>query len=132
MLRITCAGILLLVLSSFQRDEVISGDLAFLVGDYEYLCTFSDNASKRTGAETLNDKYTVKITRKSEMIVYKNGKKLDKYTFSDARVPVLEEENYVMFNKKDQFYPLFYKGDTIVFHITPFQYDDNYFVKSHK
>jgi hypothetical protein len=128
----TCAGILLLVLSSFQRDQVITGNLAFLVGEYDFLCTFQENATRRVGAEELTDKYTVKITKKDEMIVYKNGKKLDKYTFNDARVPVLEEENYVMFNKKDQFYPLFYKGDTIVFHITPFQYDDNYFVKSHK
>ena len=124
----TIAG-LLVVLSSFQRDEVISGDKAFLIGEYDFICSFH-NAVK-TEASAVPDKYSLKITKKSEMFFYKNGKKLDKYHFSGVRLDILGDNNYVMFYKKNQNYPLFYKGDTVVMHITPFEFDDNYFVKRH-
>ena len=113
--------------ASFQRDQVISGDLAFLIGEYDFICAF-DNGTK-IEPTAVPDKYTLKITRKSEMFVYKNGKKLDKYEFSNIKLPILEEYKYVMFNKKEQNYPLFYKGDTVVMHITPFEFNDNYFCK---
>src|SRR3989338_6864755 len=105
---------LFFVSASFQRDQVISGDLAFLIGEYDFICSFN-NGTKIEPSE-VPDKYTLKITKKSEMIVYKNGKKLDKY-------------EYVMLNKKEQNYPLFYKGYTVVMHISPIEYNDNYFRK---
>ncbi|ASS49773.1 MAG: hypothetical protein A3D31_09350 [Candidatus Fluviicola riflensis] len=118
---------LFFVSASFQRDQVISGDLAFLIGEYDFICSFN-NGTKIEPSE-VPDKYTLKITKKSEMIVYKNGKKLDKYEFSNTQLPVLDEYEYVMFNKKEQNYPLFYKGDTVVMHISPIEYNDNYFRK---
>lgn len=124
-------GMLILMAFSFQRDEVISGDLAFLIGEYEYICSF-DNGVKKEATETV-DKYTLRITKKSELLIYKNGKKMDKYKFSDVQLPVLDEYDYVMFNKKVggtlENYPLFYKGDTVVMHILPYEYNDNYFRK---
>lgn len=125
----TVAG-LLTVLSSFQRDEVISGDKAFLIGEYDFICAF--RGKEKTEASDVQDKYSLKITKKSEMFFYRNGKKLDKYHFSDIRLDILDDHNYVMFYRKDQHYPLFYKGDTVVMHIVPFEFDDNYFVKRHK
>ncbi|HLP56463.1 MAG TPA: hypothetical protein VK151_15610 [Fluviicola sp.] len=118
---------LFLVTASFQREQVISGDLAFLIGEYDFICSYNNEV--KTEASAVPDKYTLKITKKSEMIVYKNGKKLDKYEFSSTKLPVLDEYEYVMFNKREQNYPLFYKGDTVVMHITPFEYNDNYFRK---
>lgn len=118
---------LVVLLTSFRGDEVISGDLAFLIGDYDFICSF-DNGVKTEGS-TVADKYSLRITKKSEMFVYKNGKKLNKYEFSSVQLSVLDEHDYVMFYKKDQFYPLFYKGDTVVMHISPFEFNDNYFLK---
>ena len=118
---------LVVLLTSFRGDEVISGDLAFLIGDYDFICSF-DNGVKTEGI-TVADKYSLRITKKSEMLVFKNGKKLNKYQFSSVTLPVLDEHDYVMFYKKDQFYPLFYKGDTVVMHISPFEFNDNYFLK---
>jgi hypothetical protein len=125
--RMALAAGLFVVLSAFRSDEVISGDLAFLIGDYDLICVF-DNG-KKTEASDVPDKYSLRITKKSEMLVYKNGKKLDKFRFSDVTLPVLDEHDYVMFYKKDQFYPLFYKGDTVVMHIYPYEFNDNYYVK---
>ena len=118
---------LFFVSASFQRDQVISGDLAFLIGEYDFICSYNNGA--KIEASAVPDKYTLKITKKSEMIVYKNGKKLDKYEFSNTQLPVLDEYEYVMFNKKEQNYPLFYKGDTVVMHISPIEFNDNYFQK---
>jgi hypothetical protein len=118
---------LFFVSASFQRDQVISGDLAFLIGEYDFICSYNNGA--KIEASEVQDKYTLKITKKSEMIVYKNGKKLDKYEFSNTQLPVLDEYEYVMFNKKEQNYPLFYKGDTVVMHISPIEFNDNYFQK---
>jgi len=129
-LRLSLLGTLFILATSFHGDEVISGDLAFLIGDYEFICSF-DNGVK-TESTAVPDKYTLRITRKSDMLVYKNGKKLEKYEFSSVTLPVLDEHDYVMFHKKEQYYPLFYKGDTVVMHITPFEYNDNYFVKVKK
>jgi hypothetical protein len=66
------------------------------------------------------------------MIFYRNDKKVDKYHFSGVRLDVLDDHQYVMFYKKDQYYPLFYKGDTVVMHLLPVEFDDNYFVKRKK
>ena len=118
---------LVVLLTSFRGDEVISGDLAFLIGDYDFICSF-DNGVKTEGSKVA-DKYSLRITKKSEMLVFKNGKKLNKYQFSSVTLPILDEHDYVMFYKKDQFYPLFYKGDTVVMHISPFEFNDNYFLK---
>lgn len=116
---------------SFQQDEVISGDLAFLIGEYEYICSY-DNGVKKEASETA-DKYTLRITSKSELFVYRNGKKINKFEFTDVQLPVLDEFEYVMFNHKVkgtyQNYPLFYKGDTVVMHVLPFEFNDNYFRK---
>jgi transposase len=123
---LTVAGFLVL-LSAFRGDKVISGDKAFLIGEYDFICVYKQGV--KTEASAVPDKYSLKITKKSEMLVYKNGKKLNKYHFSDIQLDVLDDHQYVMFYQEDQFYPLFYKGDTVVMHITPFEFDDNYFVK---
>lgn len=120
----------LFMTASFKGDEVISGELAFLIGDYDFICSFQDGV--RSDKQTLPDTYSLRITKKSELFVYKNNKKLEKYHFSDIELPVLDEHDYVMFYKKDQYYPLFYKGDTVVMHISPREFNDNYFVKRKK
>lgn len=121
------AGFLVLLSSAMKSDNVISGDLAFLIGDYDLICVFDQG--KKTEASAVPDKYSLRITKKDEMTVFKNGKKLDKFRFSDVTLPVLDEHEYVMFYKKDQYYPLFYKGDTVVMHIYPYEFNDNYFLK---
>lgn len=130
-LRLLIAGAFLFMAFSFQQDEVISGDLAFLIGEYEYICSY-DNGVKKEASETA-DKYTLRITSKSELFVYRNGKKINKFEFTDVQLPVLDEFEYVMFNHKVkgtyQNYPLFYKGDTVVMHVLPFEFNDNYFRK---
>lgn len=116
-----------LIVSSFRGEDVISGDKEHLIGKYEFICTYKDNV--KTDASASVDSYSLKISKKSELVVYKNGKKQNKFEFSSVEIPVEYDYDYVMFHKKDQFYPMFYKGDTVVIHIYPFEFQDNYFRK---
>lgn len=116
------------ILFSFQGDErVISGKLDFLIGNYQFICSFEND--KKTDSSQVTENYTLRISKKDELLVYKNGKKQSKYTFSKVEVPLLDEFEYVMFNKKNQFYPLFYKGDSVIINIFPFNFQDNYYRK---
>lgn len=116
--------------SSFQEEEVISGDRAKLIGDYTFICSFDQETKSDSSAFT--EKYTLRITDKSELFVYRNGKKQSKYEFSNVRVPVDYPNDYVMFRRKNQYYPMFYRGDTVVIHVYPFEFQDNYFRKAIK
>lgn len=117
------------ILFSFRGDEpIIAGKLDFLIGNYQFICSFEGDTKKDSSQVT--EKYTLRITKKDELFVYKNGKKQSKYTFSTVEVPLLDEFEYVMFNKKNQFYPLFYKGDSVIINIFPFNYQDNYYRKT--
>ena len=119
---------LLLSASSVQREDVIRGELAFLEGEYDYV--YSDAGKEKTKvAADFTDKYSLRITKKSEIILLKNGKKFKKYAFSAVRLALLDEYDYLMFEKNNEYYPMFYSGDTVHIHIYPVEYDDNYYVK---
>lgn len=117
-----------------DHEDVITGELAFLEGEYDFIYADAGNSKgpenrNLTKAEQFPDLYTIKITSKSELILYKNGKKRKKYPFSSIKMPLLEDNTYVMFYKDREFYPLFYSGDTVHIHIFPEEYIDNYYVK---
>ncbi len=115
------------VMSMRSSDPVIKGDMAFLIGDYNFI--YSDGGKNLVKqASEYTDKYTLKI-KKNDLVLYKNGKKHKKYPFSDVKLDLLEDGTYVMFWKDGEFYPLFYKGDTISIHIFPIEYHDNFYVK---
>lgn len=121
--------LLLAVLAVSMRasDPVIKGDLAFLLGDYDFI--FSDGGKNQVKqASEYPDKYTLKI-KKNDLIFYKNGKKQKKYPFSDIKLDLLDDGTYVMFFKDGEFYPMFYYGDTVRVHVYPIEYHDDYFVK---
>ena len=119
---------LLVSASAARHEDVITGELAFLAGEYDYVYSDAGKGKTQT-ASTLPDTYTVRITKKSAIILLRNGKKFRKYSFSGVRLDLLEEYDYVMFERANEYYPMFYAGDTIRIHIFPVEYDDNYFVK---
>ncbi len=123
--------ILLLLFVAFgfttSSNGVITDNYPFLPGKYELLVIYRN---EKVIESSTKDIYTLEITKKDEFIVYKNGKKYKMYHFNNGRAPVsMGSEDYVMFNKKNQHFPLFYKGDTIIQFIYPNEFDDNYFIK---
>jgi hypothetical protein len=114
--------------SAARHEDIITGKLAFLAGEYDYIYSDAGKGKTQT-ASTLPDTYRLRITKKSAIILLKNGKKFRKYSFSGIRLDLLEEYDYVMFEKDNEYYPMFYTGDTVRIHIFPVEYDDNYFVK---
>ena len=69
------------------------------------------------------------MTSRRKIPFYKNGKKMDKLEFVETKMPFLDDENHVLFGKKNNYEPLFYRGDTIVIQSFPIAYQDNYFIK---
>ena len=123
--------ILLLLFIAFgfttSSNGVITDSYPFLPGKYELLVIYSNGKVVESSVKTV---YTLEITTEDEFIVYKNKKKYRTYHFNSGRAPIpLDSENYVMFDRKNQHYPLFYKGDTIIQFIYPNEFDDNYFRK---
>ena len=119
---------LLLSASSSQHEDVITGELAFLEGEYEFI--YSQGEAGRVVQPTeLPDVYSLRITKKSDLFLLKNGKKFNKYSFSKVKAPLLKDNNYVMFLVGDTYYPMFYKGDTLHTHALPIEFNENYFVK---
>lgn len=124
------AFIVLAVLMStgYKKDEpIIQMKAPQLIGEYEYICSFNEKV--KTDASAVPDKYTLKISKRDVLTISKNGKRLKKCHFSTVEVPVTYDYDFIMFHEKDQFYPMFYKGDTVVQHLIPFEFQDNYFRK---
>ena len=120
-------GTVLLSMKSSSYDNVIKGDLAFLIGTYDF--TFNDDGQKNIKkADQYPDKYSVKIT-KSSLVLYKNDRKEAKYPFSDIKLDILDDGTYVMFMREGEYYPMFYKDNKISIHVFPEMYIDNYYFK---
>ena len=112
---------------SFKSDGLIENVYPELLGDYKFHKSVADRSISY--ARDGKDLYTVKINRKDQILFYKNGKKENKMEFVETKMPFLDDENHVLFGKKNNYEPLFYRGDTIVIQSFPIAYQDNYFIK---
>ena len=116
-----------LLISSFKSDGLIENVYPELLGDYKFHKSVADRSISYATDE--KDFYTVRINRKDQILFYKNGKKTEKMEFVETKMPFLDDENHVLFGKKNSYEPLFYRGDTIVIQSYPIEYQDNYFIK---
>lgn len=119
-------AVCLLSVASSSRG-VVKDKYPFLAGEYELLVIYSDGEVEESAIE---GKITMKITKSDAMTIYNNGKKISKFTLNAGRAPLsMGNEDYVMFNLKNENFPLFYKGDSIIQFLYPNEYSDNYFRK---
>lgn len=114
-------------LCSFKSDGLIERIYPELLGDYEFYQSVADRTV--SFAKDGTDSFTVKITKKDHILFFKNKKKVRKLGFVETKIPFLDDENHVLFGSKNNYEPLFYRGDTIVIQSYPFEYQDNYFIK---
>jgi hypothetical protein len=119
-------GIALLV-CSFKSDGLIENVYPELLGDYEFYKSVADRSVSY--AKDGKDVFTVTINKKDQILFYKNGKKERKMTFSETKMPFLDDQNHVLFGAKNSYEPMFYRGDTIVIQSYPIEYQDNFFIK---
>lgn len=116
----------LLSVASSTRG-VVKEKYPFLAGEYELIVIYHD---EKVEEPEIEGKITMKITKSDAMTIFNNGKKISKFTLNDGRAPLsMGNEDYVMFNLKNENFPLFYKGDSIIQFIYPNEYSDNYFRK---
>lgn len=115
------------LLCSFKSDGLIERVYPELLGDYDFYKSVADRSTSY--AKDGKDIFTVKITRKDQILFYKNKKKERKLHFVETKMPFLDDENHVLFGDKSNYEPLFYRGDTIVIQSYPVEYQDNYFIK---
>lgn len=107
---------------------VVKDKYPFLAGEYELIVIYNEG---KVEEPVIEGKITMKITKSDAMMIYNNGKKISKFTINDGRAPLsMGNEDYVMFNLKNENFPLFYKGDSIIQFIYPNEYSDNYFRKT--
>lgn len=115
------------LLCSFKSDGLIERVYPELLGDYDFYKSVADRSTSY--AKDGKDNFTVRITRKDQILFFKNKKKERKMHFVEAKMPFLDDENHVLFGSKGNYEPMFYRGDTIVIQSYPIEYQDNYFVK---
>lgn len=115
------------LLCSFKSDGLIERVYPELLGDYDFYKSVADRSTSY--AKDGKEVFTVKITRKDQILFYKNNKKERKMHFVETRMPFLDDENHVLFGSKNNYEPLFYRGDTIVIQSYPVEFQDNYFIK---
>lgn len=115
------------LLCSFKSDGLIENVYPELLGDYDFYKSVADRST--SSAKDGKDVFAVKINKKDQILFYKNGKKERKMTFVETKMPFLDDENHVLFGSKNNYEPLFYRGDTIVIQSYPVEYQDNYFIK---
>jgi hypothetical protein len=118
----------LMSLRSSYPENVINGDLSFLLGDYDFVHNDDGSGNVKTTAD-YSSKYSLKIT-KSHLILLKDGKKALKYPFSSVKLDLLKDGTYVMFMKDGEYFPMFYKDNKVSVHIYPEMYIDNYYLKT--
>ncbi|MDF3026817.1 MAG: hypothetical protein K0S23_1124 [Fluviicola sp.] len=116
-----------LLLCSFKSDGLIENVYPELLGDYEFYKSVADRSVSY--AKDGKDMFTVTINKKDQILFYKNGKKERKMTFSETKMPFLDDQNHVLFGAKNSYEPMFYRGDTIVIQSYPIEYQDNFFIK---
>jgi len=116
---------LMSVTSSVQG--VIKRDYKFLIGEYELIDVKEDG---KTLTPNVSGKITMAVTKKDKLMIYKDGSLVEQYDFNSRRSPFpTETEKYVLFNKENENYPLFFKGDSVIQFIYPNEYSENYFRK---
>lgn len=119
------ASSLLSMTSSVQG--VIKSKYRFLVGEYE-LISVQDQGKELSPSVT--GKVTMKVTKKDKLFIYNDGRLVQEYDFNSRRSPMpTETEKYVLFNKENENYPLFFKGDSVIQFVYPNEYYENYFRK---
>lgn len=119
-----------LFLVSFRGDGLIERVYPGLLGDYVFYKSVADRSVSY--AKDGTDLFAVTINRKDQILFYKNGKKERKMHFVETTMPFLDDQNHVLFGAKNQYEPLFYRGDTIVIQSYPMEYQDNYFIRKKK
>lgn len=112
---------------SFKGDGLIERVYPELLGDYEFYKSVADRTV--SFAKDEKDLFGVTINKKDQIVFYKNKRKERKFNFVETKLPFLDDENHVLFGAKNDFEPLFYRGDTIVVQSYPFEYQDNYFIR---
>lgn len=115
------------LLCSFKSDGLIERVYPELLGDYEFYKSVADRSVSY--AKEGKDVFEVTINKKDQIVFYKNKKKDHKLSFTETKLPFLDDENHVLFGAKNTYEPLFYRGDTIVIQSYPIEYQDNYFIK---
>lgn len=123
---IGCISLLMMSLTSSQ-NAFMKKEHPGLIGTYKWALTMRDG--RKVEASSLEDEFTVKINGRDQLLFFKNGKRVLKYIFTPGEAPLLEEGNYVLFRDGAEHFPLFYRNDTIVGFVYPYEFDDNYFVK---
>lgn len=116
-----------LFLCSFKGDGLIENVYPQLLGDYKFYKSVADRSVSY--AKDGKDEFSVTINRKDQILFFKNGKKERKMNFTEMTMPFLDDENHVLFGLKNNYEPMFYRGDTIVIQSYPIPYQENYFIK---
>lgn len=116
-----------LFLCSFKGDGLIENVYPQLLGDYKFYKSVADRSVSY--AKDGKDEFSVTINKKDQILFFKNGKKELKMNFTEMKMPFLDDENHVLFGVKNNYEPLFYRGDTIVIQSYPIAYQENYFIK---
>jgi hypothetical protein len=115
------------LLFSFKSDGLIERVYPELLGDYDFYKSVADRSTSY--AKDGKDVFTVRITKKDQILFFKNKKKERKMHFVETKMPFLDDENHVLFGSKGNYEPMFYRGDTIVIQSYPIEYQDNYFIR---
>jgi hypothetical protein len=113
-----------LFICSFKGDGLIENVYPELLGDYQFYKSVADRSV--SFAKDDQNKFTITINKKDQILFYKNGKKDHKMDFVETKMPF---ENHVLFGKKNDYEPLFYRADTIIVQSFPIPYQDNFFIK---
>jgi hypothetical protein len=101
-----------------------------LIGTYTWALTMRDG--RKVEASSIDETFTVKITGRDQLLFFRNGKRMLKYILTEGEAPLIEEGNYVLFRDGAEHFPLFFRNDTIVAFVYPYEFEDNYFVKVKK
>lgn len=114
---------------SLKKDGLIERVYPQLLGTYRFEKTVHDK--KAQYPSDFPDTYSVEITRNDLLITSVNGKYFSKvkYHFIETKMPFLEDENHVLYGRKNHYQAMFYRGDTIVIENFPLEYQENFFVK---
>jgi 5'(3')-deoxyribonucleotidase len=128
-LKVIGVGLLASFLLSAKNDGLIENAYPSLLGEYAFFKTVHDK--KAQFPSDFQSVYTVTITRKDQLITEVDGKRKSriKYQFIETKMPFLDDENHVLYGRKNHFQAMFYRGDTIIVENFPLEYQENYFVK---
>lgn len=112
---------------TLQRDGVITNGYNFLIGDYTYYKSVEDSKVVFSNSET--QKLHATISANDKLIIFKGRKKKITYTFSNTKLPFLQDGDNLVIGIKQEFEPMYYRGDTIILQGYPQPYQENFFIK---